>query len=269
MTSSPARGQPTPEASTSTAPYGSPPSPARLSRRELAQGSDIARSSSAGRLPYDDPHPPAPQRTRYELQANSGLDTRRPLGARRSTVADSYENPRNTPNLPPINTHLQPTARSQPLPLSPTYNSSRHSLKSPQQPTAPSSSQLSSTSLPPRKSSQELAAPPFAGSSKYDSVHPPERSTASPAHSTGSGSSHRHPHQHSGEGSGGSSPREREKRLGSSNVMSPGGSREGERGSQVCAKCSLPMAGQFVRALGTVFHLDCFRCQVCPFSFLG
>jgi hypothetical protein len=31
---------------------------------------------------------------------------------------------------------------------------------------------------------------------------------------------------------------------------------------RVCAKCGLPMAGQFVRALGTVFHLDCFRCQV-------
>lgn len=32
--------------------------------------------------------------------------------------------------------------------------------------------------------------------------------------------------------------------------------------SQRCAKCCQPMTGQFVRALGTVFHLDCFRCQV-------
>ena len=32
--------------------------------------------------------------------------------------------------------------------------------------------------------------------------------------------------------------------------------------SQRCAKCSQPMTGQFVRALGAVFHLDCFRCQV-------
>lgn len=32
--------------------------------------------------------------------------------------------------------------------------------------------------------------------------------------------------------------------------------------TQQCAKCGLAMTGQFVRALGTVFHLDCFRCQV-------
>ncbi|GAA5989573.1 hypothetical protein JCM10908_000535 [Rhodotorula pacifica] len=30
-----------------------------------------------------------------------------------------------------------------------------------------------------------------------------------------------------------------------------------------CAKCDLPMTGQFVRALGTVYHLDCFRCMDC------
>lgn len=35
-----------------------------------------------------------------------------------------------------------------------------------------------------------------------------------------------------------------------------------KRTSQLCAKCNQPMTGQFVRALGTVFHLDCFRCQV-------
>lgn len=42
---------------------------------------------------------------------------------------------------------------------------------------------------------------------------------------------------------------------------------EGSRGS-MCAKCGLPMTGQFVRALGTVYHLDCFRCQV-SFLFLS
>ena len=31
---------------------------------------------------------------------------------------------------------------------------------------------------------------------------------------------------------------------------------------QICAKCGLAMSGQFVRALGTVYHLDCFKCQV-------
>lgn len=33
-------------------------------------------------------------------------------------------------------------------------------------------------------------------------------------------------------------------------------------GSQLCYGCQKPMTGQFVRALGTVYHLDCFRCRV-------
>ena len=32
----------------------------------------------------------------------------------------------------------------------------------------------------------------------------------------------------------------------------------------VCAECSNNVTGQFVRALGVVFHKDCFRCKVCP-----
>lgn len=32
--------------------------------------------------------------------------------------------------------------------------------------------------------------------------------------------------------------------------------------SQQCSACGQPMTGQFVRALGTVYHLDCFRCKV-------
>ncbi|KAI9098080.1 hypothetical protein DFS34DRAFT_97332 [Phlyctochytrium arcticum] len=34
-------------------------------------------------------------------------------------------------------------------------------------------------------------------------------------------------------------------------------------GSSVCRQCSLPIDGQFVRAIGGHFHLDCFRCQDC------
>ncbi|KAG8913104.1 hypothetical protein FRC02_005646 [Tulasnella sp. 418] len=30
-----------------------------------------------------------------------------------------------------------------------------------------------------------------------------------------------------------------------------------------CSACAMPMSGQFVRALGTIFHLECFRCQDC------
>lgn len=36
-------------------------------------------------------------------------------------------------------------------------------------------------------------------------------------------------------------------------------------GSKICDKCELPMVGQFVRALGGTYHLECFRCQVSLF----
>lgn len=32
---------------------------------------------------------------------------------------------------------------------------------------------------------------------------------------------------------------------------------------RVCKKCGELLTGQFVRALGGTFHLDCFRCRVC------
>lgn len=32
---------------------------------------------------------------------------------------------------------------------------------------------------------------------------------------------------------------------------------------KVCDKCGLSMSGQFVRALGGIFHLECFRCSDC------
>ena len=33
----------------------------------------------------------------------------------------------------------------------------------------------------------------------------------------------------------------------------------------VCAECGNNVTGQFVRALGAVFHKDCFRCKACPY----
>lgn len=32
---------------------------------------------------------------------------------------------------------------------------------------------------------------------------------------------------------------------------------------RICKKCNEPLTGQFVRALGGTYHLDCFRCRVC------
>ena len=40
----------------------------------------------------------------------------------------------------------------------------------------------------------------------------------------------------------------------------PGGKPSGAL--RICKKCGEPLTGQFVRALGGTFHLDCFRCRV-------
>ncbi|ORY81899.1 hypothetical protein BCR37DRAFT_22697 [Protomyces lactucae-debilis] len=36
-----------------------------------------------------------------------------------------------------------------------------------------------------------------------------------------------------------------------------------DRSRQLCSHCGLQMTGQFVRALGGIYHLDCFRCGDC------
>jgi hypothetical protein len=40
------------------------------------------------------------------------------------------------------------------------------------------------------------------------------------------------------------------------------GNRKGSGQMRVCKKCGEPLTGQFVRALGGTFHLDCFKCKV-------
>ncbi|RDW60245.1 GTPase-activating protein [Coleophoma crateriformis] len=39
--------------------------------------------------------------------------------------------------------------------------------------------------------------------------------------------------------------------------------RQGSGQVRICKKCGEPLTGQFVRALGGTFHLDCFRCRDC------
>ncbi|KAF3940970.1 hypothetical protein ABW19_dt0207827 [Dactylella cylindrospora] len=41
------------------------------------------------------------------------------------------------------------------------------------------------------------------------------------------------------------------------------GSAKGDPTRRICKKCEQPLTGQFVRALGGTFHLDCFRCRDC------
>ena len=40
------------------------------------------------------------------------------------------------------------------------------------------------------------------------------------------------------------------------------GNRKGSGQMRACEKCGEPLTGQFVRALGGTFHLDCFKCRV-------
>ena len=43
----------------------------------------------------------------------------------------------------------------------------------------------------------------------------------------------------------------------------PSGGGGGKPSSQrICMKCNQPLTGQFVRAIGGTFHLECFKCQV-------
>ena len=53
-----------------------------------------------------------------------------------------------------------------------------------------------------------------------------------------------------------SSPRDRSRPNGRPQTKSPGSSQ------RVCKKCAEPLTGQFVRALGATYHLECFKCEV-------
>lgn len=53
-----------------------------------------------------------------------------------------------------------------------------------------------------------------------------------------------------------STPRDRSRPGPRSHTKSPGST------PRVCKKCGEPLVGQFVRALGGTYHLECFRCEV-------
>lgn len=39
--------------------------------------------------------------------------------------------------------------------------------------------------------------------------------------------------------------------------------------TRTCTACGKAMAGAFVRALGAVYHLNCFKCLVCDVTFFS
>lgn len=53
-----------------------------------------------------------------------------------------------------------------------------------------------------------------------------------------------------------SAPRDRSRPGPRSHTKSPGST------PRLCKKCGEPLVGQFVRALGATYHLECFRCEV-------
>lgn len=60
----------------------------------------------------------------------------------------------------------------------------------------------------------------------------------------------------------GSSPQDRERASSRSRT-----NRKGSGQIRRCNKCGEPLQGQFVRALGGTYHLDCFKCKVSTRSF--
>lgn len=93
---------------------------------------------------------------------------------------------------------------------------------------------------------------------------PPGGASSSRPNSTSGHSASSHGRAPSTEGHASDRERERDsrERQHSRSVNGRGESTPTPRAQQACAKCGLQMTGQFVRALGTVYHLDCFRCQV-------
>jgi len=95
--------------------------------------------------------------------------------------------------------------------------------------------------------------------------HMPDRSQTYPAGSSGGSDDQqdavvRHRKQHSLDAHG---TRQQERDGDASISPSKDGSRK-KRGAQsrVCGKCGQPLLGQFVRALGDTYHLECFTCTV-------
>ncbi|GAA5851257.1 hypothetical protein JCM8547_004185 [Rhodosporidiobolus lusitaniae] len=181
----------------------------------------------------------------------------------RSPSFPHRHSPTPSPTFPPShsNSTLSSHSHSQHSALSPTSSSFPHSsqpfLGAPSsRPGSAASQHRSSGSRSQNPSSSADGHDPSSSSSLFPSPHP-----SSSSRSQGEGDRSR------SRGNSGDSA-ESSHSASSSGVRAPSRERERRReggggGGQTCAKCELPMTGQFVRALGTVYHLDCFRCLDC------
>jgi hypothetical protein len=217
-----------------------------------------------------------------EYRAREGVDRARPVSGhmlddmRRNGSSDSLRARGGSGlGLPPINTsHLHPSTSSSGAPYGHQGAGGSNSSSPATSPRLPPAENLSQHYPSPHQHQHPTGA---SSSSSHNSLshnsglsqkphwYPspaPSPTTRSPA----LGSTSSHPDRsNSGDSSAsqpGGEPRPSEKPSGRSGG---GSSREGGAlVPQACASCHLPMTGQFVRALGTVYHLDCFRCQVSP-----
>jgi len=255
----------------------------------------MASGSSRGLSPSREPHSVYPSRSASgdsyrtgtggvgasgsrEAEINRRRDESDPglagRGAGGSSTSNSTGAGGRGQHLPPINTHLQPGGR-----MSPSLSSPTSATYDPSSSSTVAHSHRSSLLAQPRSNNTSYRQPPSP------TFAPPTSSTASPHPRSAGGTSNSHSQYLPSSRPGSSASqnksadghelsdreRDRGRRRGDSGASGEstsngagGGSVEKKRNGSTttCAKCELPMTGQFVRALGTVYHLDCFRCQV-------
>lgn len=214
-----------------------------------------------------------------EYRAREGVDRTRPVSGhmlddmRRNGSSDSLRTRGGGSGLglPPINTsHLHPSTSSSGVPYGHQGAGGSNSSSPATSPRLPPAEYLSQHYPSPHhhptgasSSSSHNSLSHNSGLSHKPHWYPspaPSPTNRSPA----LGSSSSHPDR-SNSGDSSSSQPGGEQRVSEKASGRSGSSRDGGAlVPQACASCHLPMTGQFVRALGTVFHLDCFRCQVSP-----
>lgn len=97
------------------------------------------------------------------------------------------------------------------------------------------------------------------GGTAYDtSTYPTQRNLGAAAEEVHRSNGNLSPSKNNGLGAGDQDGRDTPKREKSR----MNGSAGGKLSPKICQKCGEPMNGQFVRAIGGIFHLDCFRCSV-------
>ncbi|GAA5838870.1 hypothetical protein JCM11251_003724 [Rhodosporidiobolus azoricus] len=213
-------------------------------------------------------HPPIPPSSNSgSTTSPSTTNTSSPAFPRSPSFGPGRPSPTPSPTFPPSHSNSTLSSHSH---SHHSHSQSAHGAPSPtvasfpsrdflhRPPSRPSSSASHPYALPPGSStgsrSQNASADGHDPSPSSSNLVPSSSRTRQRGDSAGSSSSISHSHSPSAASRGVSRERERKDRSASGAAAA---------GQALCAKCELPMTGQFVRALGTVYHLDCFRCMDC------